>query len=126
MMNLLNPTTLQQQLDIYSIKTRVEAFLHQHEAGSYVDNFLRVITEVAPDIAVSVQTDIYNRAGCFDLQSQHGLNSYLRMFYLSLPLDTTPIREYIVDTNYGDWVRYFVNILLLSYIEFYRGYHNEH
>lgn len=126
MMNLLNPTTLQQQLDIYSIKTRVEAFLHQHETGSYVDNFLRVITEIAPDIAVSVQSDIYNRAGCFDLQTQQGLNSYLRMFYLSLPLDTTPIREYIVDTNYGDWVRYFVNILLLSYIEFYRGYHNEH
>lgn len=125
-MNLLNPTTLQQQLDIYALKTRVENYLHQHEGVSFDSKFLTIITDVAPDIASSVQLDLGSKGYCFNTTTQDGLNSYLRMFYLSLPFDTSGIREYIVDTDYQVWARYFVNILLFSYIEFYRGYRNEH
>lgn len=125
-MNLLNPATLQQQLDIYALKTRVENYLHQHEGVSFDSKFLAIITDIAPDIASSVQLDIGTKGYCFDTTTQEGLNSYLRMFYLSLPIDTSAIRNYIIETAYHDWVRYFVNILLFSYIEFYRGYRNEY
>ena len=123
MMILLNPTTLQQQLDIYSLKRDAEKFLHLNPDMSYVDNFMALINTYAPDISQSVANDIVNKAGCFDINTQAGLNSYLRMFYLSLPFDTVHIREYILETEYTVWVHYFVNILLLSYIEYFRGYH---
>lgn len=123
MMILLNPTTLQQQLDIYSIKRDAEQFLHLNPGVSYVDNFMALINSYAPDISQSVANDIVNKASCFDINTQAGLNAYLRMFYLSLPFETVQIREYILETEYTVWVHYFVNILLLSYIEYFRGYH---
>ena len=126
MMNLLNPTTLQQQLDIYAIKTRVEQYLYQHEGVSFINKFIAILSDLDPDIAASVQTDVCSKATCFDTNTQGGLNSYLRMFYLSLPFDTSAIREYLVETDYQNWVRYFVNVLLFSFIEYYRGYHNGH
>ncbi len=126
MMNLLNPATLQQQLDIYAIKTRVENYLLQHESLDFGSKFVAILTDIAPDISSSVHLDIGKHGVCFDTTTQTGLNSYLRMFYLSLPFDTTAIRNYIVDVAYHDWVRYFVNILLFSFIEYYRGYHNGH
>lgn len=125
-MNLLNPATLQQQLEIYTLKTRVENYLFQHEGESFYSKFISVIGDIAPDIVGKVVTDVADKAAFVDINTQEGLNSYLRMFYLSLPFDTSAIREYIVETNYQVWVRYFVNILLFSYIEFYRGYRNEY
>lgn len=121
-MNLLNPETLQQQLEIYNLKTTVDAFLTSNEGASYQDLFIGSLQLVAPDIEPSVKQDILIKGSCFDLNTMAGLNAYLRLFYLSLPFDTTMIRNYIVDVDYYNWSRYFVNIILTSYIQFYRGY----
>lgn len=126
MMNLLSPTTLQQQLNLYTIKTRAETYLYTRESCNFLETFLALIQEVAPDILEKVQYDITMKSGCLDLSTQAGLNSYLRMFYLSLPFDTHLIREYIIDGYYDVWVRYFVNILLFSFIEYNRGLTNEY
>lgn len=125
-MNLLNPATLQQQLELYTLKTSAENFLCQHSDFSYRDNFLQLVNNIAPEISGAVAHDMATNAAFVDTNTQVGLNTYLRMFYLSLPFDTSEIREYIMETDYQFWVRYFVNILLFSYIEFYRGYRNEH
>lgn len=120
-MNLLSPTTLQQQLELYSIKTRVESYLYTRELNNFKETFLTIINDVAPDIMERVQHDLNTKVGCIDVTTQSGLNTYLRMFYLSLPFDTQAIREYLIDGYYDVWVRYFVNILLFSFIEYNRG-----
>lgn len=120
-MNLLNPTNPREQIDLSNLKSQVELYWSTRESSSYKESLLYVLNFVAPDIIEKVQYDLNTRYLSIDLNTQVGFNSYLRMFFLSQPTDTHPVREFIIDGFFTHWVHYFVNVILFHLVEFYRG-----